>query len=417
MPAVPGTDGLRGNTDFLKLWAGQTVSLLGNQITLVALPLTAVLLLDAGAAEMGLLRAFGTVPILLFSLIVGVWIDRARRRPVLVASNLGRALFLGFVPALALAGVLRIEHLYAIAFLVGIFEVTFIVAYQAYVPALVQREALLAANSRLEMSNSASQIGGPAAAGVLVSLVTAPIAILVDVLSFLAAAVALAWIRRPEPEPVRRPRALGRELREGFAGLLGHPILRPVVLMTSVGLLAYSIYLSLIVLFHVRALGLDSIGVGIVFAIGAVGALIGAALAPTLAGVIGIGRSLQLALVLAGSGLLVTSQAGGPPALAMAVAATGQFALLFGASLFNVNGPALRAAVTPAHLLGRVNATYRFLVWGMFPLGALLGGAIGEAFGLRAPLFVGAFLCAAALAGFVRSPVSRMRQAPSLAEV
>jgi MFS family permease len=404
------------NPDFLKLWAGQSVSVVGSQITLVALPLAAVLVLDAGAAEMGLLRALGTLPTVLFSLAVGVWIDRVRRRPLMIGSNLGSALFLGLIPALGIAGVLRMEHLYAIAFAVGVLEVIFVIAYQAYLPSLVSREGLVDANSKVQMSGSAAQIGGPAAAGVLVSILTAPIAIVVDAVSFLVAALSLAWIGRPEPEPLRRPRALLRELQEGFAGLLGHPVLRPYVIATSAALLAYSIYLSLIVLFHVRTLGLDSVAVGIVFGIGGVGALAGAALAPRLARRIGIGPSMVLALVLAAGGLLVTSQAAGPATLAVTVAAVGQFTLLFGASLFNVNGPALRAAVTPAHVLGRVNATYRFVVWGMFPVGALLGGAIGEALGLRAPIIVGASICVVALLGFSRSQVSRMREAPRPAE-
>jgi MFS family permease len=272
------------------------------------------------------------------------------------------------------------------------------------------------ANSRLEMSNSAAQIGGPAAAGVLVSILTAPVAILVDVASFLIAGLAVASIRRPEPPAAPRPRALVRELREGFAGLVGHPVLRPVVLTAMVGIFAYSMYLSLIVLFHVRALGLDSVAVGVVFAVGGTGALAGAAMAPRLARRIGIGPSLVLGLVLAMSGLLVTSQASGPVVAAMAMAGVGQFSALFGASLFNVNGPALRAAVTPPHLLGRVNATYRFLVWGMFPLGALAGGAIGEVFGLRAPLVVGAVMFGVALVAFSRSAISRMREVPRPAE-
>lgn len=404
------------NTDFLKLWVGQSVSVVGNQVTLVALPLAAVLVLDAGAGEMGLLRALGTVPIVLFSLIVGVWIDRVRRRPLIIGSNLGRAVLLGFIPALALAGTLRMEHLYAVAFAVGILEVIFVVAYQAYLPSLVPRKDLVDANSKLEISHSAAQIGGPAAAGVLVSILTAPIAIVVDVISFLLATLSFAWIRRQEPEPARRPRALVRELREGFVGLLGHPVLRPYVITTAAGLLAYSIYLSLIVLFHVRELGLDSVAVGIVFGIGGAGALAGAVLAPRLGRRIGIGPSIALALVLAAGGFLVTSQAAGPAIVAMTIAAIGQFSLLFGASLFNVNGPALRAAVTPANLLGRVNATYRFVVWGMFPVGALLGGAIGEAFGLRAPILAGAVISLVALLGFARSPVSRMRDAPRPAE-
>lgn len=402
--------------DFQRLWIGQSISVFGNQVTLVALPLTAVLVLDAGAAEMGLLRALEMLPVLLFSLAVGVWMDRVMRRPLVIASNLGRAVLLGIVPALALTGSLRIEHLYVIGFAVGILEVVFVISHQAYMPSLVARERLVDANSRLEMSNSTAQIGGPAIAGVLVSIVTAPIAILLDVASFLVAALAVASIRREEPEPVRRERNIPAELREGFAGLLGHPILRPVVLMTSAALLGYSMYLSLIVLFHVRALGLDSVGVGIVFAIGGAGALSGAVLAPRLARRVGVGPSLLLALVLGASGLLITSQAAGPAVVAMAIAASGQFAALFGGSLFNVNGPALRAAVTPAHLLGRVNATYRFIVWGMFPLGALLGGVIGEALGLRAPIIVGALVIVAALVGFVRSPVARMRELPRPAQ-
>lgn len=404
------------NADFQRLWAGQSVSVFGNQITLVALPLTAVLVLDAGAAEMGLLRALETVPILLFSLLVGVWIDRVRRRALVVASNLGRALLLGLIPALALAGVLRIEYLYVVGFAVGVLEVIFIVAYQAYLPSLVPRDRLVDANSRLEMSNSAAQVGGPVTAGVLVSILTAPIAIVVDVVSFLLAALAVASIRRSEPAAMPRPRDLAAELREGFAGLLGHPVLRPIVLATSAGLLGFSMYISLIVLFHVRALGLDSVAIGVVFGVGGAGALGGAALAPRLARRFGIGPSFILAFVLASGGLLVTSQAAGPAVVAATIAAAGQFSALFGASLFNVNGPAIRAAVTPAHLLGRVSATYRFVVWGMFPLGALLGGAIGEAFGLRAPIVAGAAIGAIALLGFLRSPVSRLREAPRPAE-
>lgn len=406
----------RHGADFQKLWAGQSVSAVGNQITLVALPLTAVLVLDAGAAEMGILRALETAPIMLLSLFVGVWIDRVRRRPLVIASNFGRGALLGLVPALAVAHLLRIEHLYAIGFAVGVLEVVFIISHQAYLPSLVPRERLVEANSRLEMSNSAAQIGGPAAAGILVSLLTAPIAIAVDVISFLAAGLLAASIRREEPEPALRRRALRSELREGIVALVGHAVLRPVVIVALVAVFGYSMYLSLIVLFHVRTLGLDSVAVGAVFAVGGTGALAGAALAPKLARQVGIGPSLLLGLALAGGGLLVTSQAGGPPALAMSVAAVGQLSLLFGASLFNVNGPALRAAVVPAHVLGRVNATWRFLVWGMFPLGALVGGALGEAFGLRAPLVAGAALFAVALVGFSRSPVCRLREVPRAAE-
>lgn len=409
--------GLSANADFLKLWVGQSVSVFGNQVTVVALPLTAVLVLDAGAAEMGFLRAAQSVPILLFSLAVGVWIDRVRRKPLVATSNLGRGLFLATIPALALAGALRMEHLYAIAFATGIFEVIFIVAYQAFLPALVRRDELVTANGRLQTSESAAQIAGPGFAGVLVAAVTAPIAIVVDVVTFLVAAACVAWIRVVEPAPAPpRQRSVRGEVREGVVALLGHPVLRPVVLMAIVGVFAFAMYLALIVLYHARGLGLDPVAIGLVFAIGSVGALLGAAAAPALASRLGVGPSLVLGLVVLPSGLLVTALAGGPPPLAATIAATGQFALLFTVSLFNVTVPSLRQTVTPTRLLGRVNATYRFLVWGTVPLGSLAGGAIGEALGLRAPLFAAAAITAAALAGFLLSPVARLRELPAAAE-
>lgn len=309
------------------------------------------------------------------------------------------------------------EHLYAIAFATGIFEVIFIVAYQAFLPALVRRDELVTANGRLQTSESAAQIAGPGFAGVLVAAVTAPIAIVVDVVTFLVAAACVAWIRVVEPAPAPpRQRSVRGEVREGVVALLGHPVLRPVVLMAIVGVFAFAMYLALIVLYHARGLGLDPVAIGLVFAIGSVGALLGAAAAPALASRLGVGPSLVLGLVVLPSGLLVTALAGGPPPLAATIAATGQFALLFAVLLFNVTVPSLRQTVTPTRLLGRVNATYRFLVWGTVPLGSLAGGAIGEALGLRAPLFAAAAITAAALAGFLLSPVARLRELPAAAE-
>lgn len=405
--------GLTTNRDFLKLWAGETISDFGDQITLLAIPLTAVIVLKASAFEMGILAAVGAAPTALFSLPVGVWVDRLPRRPILIGSDLGRAAALATVPIAFLVGSLGMPQLYIVAFITGTLSVLFIVAYQAYLPALVGREHLVDANGKLNASGSLAQLAGPSVAGILVQLFTAPMPVVVDALSFLASFAGLRLIRRPEPPPTLRRRDMRAEIREGMAALLGHPILRTLVICGSIVILLFSAQTAIFLLYLSRDLGVAPAVIGLLLAIGSVGALGGALLASSVARRIGIGPSFIVGAILMIGSLITRGIAAGPTDAVVIALAASQLIGLFGASLFNVNGPSLRQALTPPHLLGRVNASYRFLVWGTGPFGALLGGTLGEMLGLRAALLVSGLATVVVLPILLTSPLPSTREVPA----
>src|SRR5260221_8703157 len=379
--------GLARDPEFLKLWVGETISDFGDQMTLLAIPLTAVIVLKASAFEMGLLAAVGTLPTALFSLPVGVWVDRLPRRRTLIVSDAGKAIVLMTVPIAFVLGILNMPQLYVVAFLSGTLGVFFIVAYQAYLPALVGRPQLVEANGKMNATSSIAQLAGPSVAGVLVQIFTAPMPVVLDAVSFLASLVGVSLITRPEPALVPRRRDMVAEIREGLAALLGHRVLRAIVIGAALTVLLFSAQLAIFLLYLARDLGFEPSVIGLILAIGGVGALAGAVFAPTLARRIGIGPSLILGALLALVSFLMRGLFTGP-VLAVVPIALAQLVGPFGASLFNVNGPSLRQALTPQHLLGRVNASYRFLVWGTGPIGALLGGTPGDLFGLRTALLL-----------------------------
>lgn len=405
--------GLTRDPDFLKLWVGETVSDFGDQITLLAIPLTAVIVLHATALEMGLLGAVATAPTALFSLPVGVWVDRWPRRRVLLAANLSRAVVLATVPVAFAFGVLGLAHLYIAAFLTGTLSVFFIVAYQAYLPGLVGRERIVDANSKMLATASVAQLAGPSVAGVLVQLFTAPLPVVVDAASFLVSFFGISLIRRPEPPVNPRRRDMRAEIREGLAALLGQPILRTLVVCSGIFILLLSAQAAIFLLYLSRDLGLAPAVIGLVFAAAGVGALGGALLASSVARRLGIGPSF-IAGAFLGSGLFIARGLVGGSAEAIVVSlAVGQTVGFFGASLFNVNGPSLRQALTPPQLLGRVNASYRFLVWGTGPFGALLGGALGEVLGLRTALLVLGLGSLAVFPILFTSPLPAIRDVPA----
>ena len=405
--------GLARDPDFLKLWVGESISDFGDQITLLAIPLTAVIVLKASAFEMGLLTAVEAAPTALFSLLVGVWVDRLPRRRVLIAADIGRALALATVPIAFVLGALGLAQLYVVAFVTGTLSVFFIVAYQAYLPTLVGRERLVDANGKLNASGSLAQLAGPGVAGVLVQVFTAPMPVVVDALSFLASVTGLSLIRRPEPPVTPRPRHMGAEIREGMAALLGQPILRTLVVCASIIILLFSAQTAIFLLYLSRDLGLSPSIIGVLLAVGSVGALAGALLASAVARRIGIGPSFIVGAFL-GIGLFIArGLITGPTEVIVILLAATQLVGLFGASLFNVNGPSLRQALTAPHLLGRVNASYRFLVWGTGPFGALIGGALGELFGLRMALLVTGVAALVVFPIMFASPLPRTREIPA----
>ena len=378
--------------DFRRLWAGQTVSVFGSQITELALPLAAVLTLHATAFQMGLLSAAGMAPWIAFALLVGVWVDRSlRRRWILVLADLGRAAILLSVPVAAAFGVLSLGQLFVVAFAAGCLTLAFNVAWGSYLNVLVPKEQLVDGNAKLMGSYATAQIAGPSLAGALVQAFTAPFAILVDAASFLVSAFALRSIRSPEPERrLERRGSLRHDLVAGLRFVRDDPLQRAIAgSAATLNFFGAAIY-AVLVLYAVRELHLSSLLIGLAFAAGAVGALVGTQLAPRLTRRLGAGRTIMLATV------------GFPPALAIVpLASPGQAAWLavtivavaeavggIAVMVFDVNTAALRQAVTPEHLYGRTGGAMSFLTQSAKPLGSLFGGVVATAVGLHPTLWV-----------------------------
>jgi MFS family permease len=400
---------------FLLLWSGQTISMLGSQVTVWALPFTAIYTLNAGAAQVGLLAAAGSAPSLLFGLPAGVWADRMRRRPLLIASDFGRALLLGSVPLAAMLGRLTMAQLYVVAFTTGALSALFEVAYRSYLPALVPRDALVGGNAKLETSATLAEMTGPGLAGALVQLVTAPIAILADALSFVVSVCTLAAIGAREPAPVvpDQPRHALREIGEGLRAVLRHPMLRALAADSGIFNLFDSLLTALYALYLTRVLGASAALAGLILVLAGLGGLLGAALAGRVTRRFGLGRAIVGGSLVAGVGELVIGLASGPLWLAAAIVVLGEGCFQAGAAVYRINGVSLRQALIPDRLQGRVNATVRFIGVGAIPLGALVAAQIGTTYGVRpAVLLAGTGTLFAFLWVFF-SPIRRLRSQPA----
>jgi MFS family permease len=406
------TGGLWRQADFLKLWSAETISQLGTQVSQLALPLAAILVLDASAFEVALLGALQFLPFLLFTLPAGVWVDRLRRKPILVAADLARAALLATVPIAYALDALTIWQLYAVAFGAGVGTVFFDVAYQSYLPALVRKDQLVEGNSKLEISRSAAFVAGPGMAGTLVAALTAPYAILLDALSFLGSAGFLARIRTEEERPARAVDAhLGRELIEGLRYLLGHRYWRPFAACTATSNFFSQVVGSIFLVYAVRDLDLSPQLIGLSLVPVGIGGLAGAVLAGRIATRFGVGPTIVGAAVVFGpAALLIPLAPGSAPLPFLALS----FGLLGVAGIvYNITGISLVQTLTPERLLGRLNASRRFIVWGTIPLGALVGGVLATAFGLRAALFVGAIGSCTCFLPILLSPLRTLREMPT----
>jgi MFS family permease len=396
--------------DFNLFWAGQSVSLVGSQITTLALPLTAVLTLGAGAAELGGLQAARSIPFLLLTLPVGILADRMRRRPLLIGADLGRAAAIATIPLAAVLGALNMEILYVIAFVAGALTVVFDVAYVAVVPSLVRSEDLVSANSKLLASSSIAEVGGPAIAGQLVHALGAPFAMLADAASFAFGGLSIALIRQRESAPpAGGERAIGEELREGLAAAFGNPYVRAIGAMAATYNLIETAILTLLIPFVIRELGFDPATLGLVLGTGAIGALVGALLAGWLARRIGVGRAIVAAMLVECCAFVPVASLHGATLGTAGVLALGLFANGFGLAVSNVHSMSVRQSVTAPGLLGRMNAGYRFLVSGAVPLGALAGGFLGEAIGLRPSLLYLSLALPLSVLWVAASPLPRLR--------
>jgi MFS family permease len=400
------------NRNFALLWTGQAISELGSHITSQGLPLVANLVLGATSVQMGFLVALGMFPVLLIGLLAGVWVDRLRRRPILLSADLARALLLLSIPVAALLGWLRIEQLYIVAALVGILTVFFDVANQAFLPQLVMGEQIIEANSKLSASSSLAEVGGPTLAGMLVQALTAPIAIVFDALSFLISAFCVGLIRAREPRPslVAERQRIWRDIRAGLHVIVANPVLRAIMLCSSTRNFCGGAFAALYSLYVIRELGMTPLLYGVFVGAGGVGALLGAFLANRLARRFTIGRIIIGTALLDGMVMPLTPLAGGPKVVIVLLLVLGQFVGDCAYTIYEIHALSLRQELVPAHLLGRANASIRVLV-GMVPVGALLAGFAATAIGMRMTLLIAACLCClVSPVWLVCSPIRRLKE-------
>jgi MFS family permease len=402
--------------EFLKYWTASAISDVGSQITAIALPLIGALTLAATPWEMGILNAAGTMPILLVGLFAGVWVDRLRRHPLLIATDIGRALLLLTIPLASLLGVLTIELLCVVALLVGALGVFFDVAHLAFLPVLVGRDALVDGNAKLEVTAAAAQVVGPSFGGTLIGLLGAPFAVVLDALSFLVSGWLIKRTRAVEPPSAAVARAsVWAEIREGFRVVWREPILRALIAAAGTMNFFGRMFLAVYVLFMTRDLGLGPVGVGLVLATGGIGSLAGALVTGPTTKRFGPGPMLLASQFAFGVTGLLVPLAILFPRVAMPMIVASEFGQWMAVIVYYVNAVSVRQTITPSRLQGRVNATMRFFAGGLMPIGALAGGALGGVIGLPWTLVVAEIGTLLGFVWLVFSPVRSLRTLPSAA--
>ena len=403
--------GLWHHLDFRRLWIGESVSQFGTAISQLALPLVAITVVHASTFQVGLLTAVETLAFLVVGLPAGAWVDRMRFRRVLVVNDLVRALALGSIPLVAVLGDLTIGQLYAVALTVGISTVFFDVAYQSYLPELIDRTTLVEGNAKLQGSESVAQIAGPSVGGLLIQVMTAPYAVLLDSLSFLWSAAWVGSITVRPAKPTRAPdRHLGREIVEGLRFVVGDRRLRSIAACTGLSNLFSTMAFAVVYILLARELRLSAGIIGLISATSAVGGVAGSLVATRIARRLGQGPTIW-----------VSALVGGPMAFVSPfVQRNWSLVLLAGAQIlwwasvvvYNITQVSFRQGLCPPALLGRMNATMRFLVWGTMPLGGLLGGLLGAAFGVRHTLLVAAIGSSLIFLPVYFSPLRHERSLP-----
>ncbi|MEV0296465.1 MFS transporter [Nocardia sp. NPDC050710] len=401
------------NRDFTRFWFGETVSLFGVQVTNLALPLTAVLVLQVTPEELGLLRSLAFLPFLFLALPFGVLADRGAKRPLMITANLTRAALVALVPIMAATDTLTLPVLAVVVLAVGVCTVLFEVCWLSYVPVIVDRDHLVAANGRVGASASAAEFAGPGLGGVLVQLCTAPYALAVNAGSFLASVISLWTIRTPEPPRAPAPRHLGKEIAEGVRFILGQPYLRVLAVAGAAFNFCYMFVEALFVIYAVRELEFGPGLIGLVVALSALGGVLGAALAERVVRRYPFGKVYLGAVIVGYAGPLLIPLCTGPAVMAATGVTAGFFLMRAGLALSNVAGTSLRQAVTPPELMGRMTAGMRTLMWGIGTTGALVGGFVGGWLGLRAGLWVAAIGFLVAALPIVLSGIPRMRELPA----
>ena len=419
MPPVDGrppTRSLLRHPDFLKLWSAETISQFGSQVTGLALPLVAATILQVSPFEFGLLTTIEFLPFIFLSLPAGVWVDRLPRRPILIIGDLGRAIALISIPVAYVLGGLTIWQLYVVGFVTGCLTVFFDVAHQSYLPSIVDRDQLVEGNSKLEITRSAAQILGPGSAGILIGILKAPIAILLDALSFVFSAIFVFAIRKAEPPIEPHDEATGprlsmrKEIAGGLRYVTGHQWLRSIAATTGTSNFFGNVGGAILILFLVRERGLTAEHIGFAFSIGSIGVLIAALITGRLTKRFGVGPMLvAMAFGFSLAGLPV---AAAPDDMTFAALTLSAFLGGFCSVAWNITQVSLRQAITPQRMQGKMNATMRFIVWGTMPIGAIIGGALAQTIGLHQTIWIGALGGLVAFIPVTLSPVRHLVTMP-----
>ncbi len=399
--------------DFRLLGIGQAISEMGSVVTRTALPIAAILVLDAGALEVGLLVAASSVGVLIVGLAAGAWVDRLPRRPVLIWTDLARAFLVATIPLAAVLGALRIELMYVVAFCSAALGSLFDAAYRSYPPVLVPRERLVEANSALAGVGAAAELTGPSLAGALVQLASAPFALLIDAVSFFVSAISLAFIRTQEARAVQleRREPLLREVGQGLAFLVREPSLRLIAAGGLLGALFGNFFAALYTLYALEELGLSPLVLGLIISAGGIGDLAASAFSAPIARRFGIGPAIVWCEIAAGLLGLLTALAGGPPLVAALFLFIPQLVGDGFATVALINSVTLRQVLAPAGMLGRVNATMHVVSRGIAPAGALVGAVIAEAAGIRVAVWIAVLGgLAGSLILLLPSPLLRTRE-------
>jgi MFS family permease len=400
--------------EFLKLWSAQAISQLGDQVSLLALPLVAVLTLDASAAQMGLLTAAELMPHLLFSLFAGVWIERrSHRRKLMMAADVARFGLLASIPLAAAFDILSFPQLYAVAFAAGSFAVLFDISWATLFPAVVPRRDLVDASSKLSLSRSLSFVVGPSLAGFLVQALTAPVTMLVDAFSFVGSALFLGRIRTEEPSPERDGNGVLRSLRDGMRFVLRDDLIRADLACAATVNLFNFVFAAIFILYATKELGVAPGTLGIALGLGAIGGILGALIAPPLERAIGIGPSVVLGSVLFPAPLILVPIATGSELTIGVMLGTAEFFSAVGVMIFDVSAASMLFLRTPDRIRARTAGTFRFVNYGIRPIGALLGGALGTAIGLQTTLWIGVLGALLGVVWLFFSPIPKLREAPA----
>jgi MFS family permease len=413
---LPLSGRLWRHPDFLKLWSAETVSRFGTQVSQLAIPTVAILLLHAGPFEVGLLAALEFLSFPVLGLVAGVYADRLKRRPIMILCDLGRMVSLGSIPVAFLFHALTLPQLYVVALVTGIFTVFFDVSYQSYLPALIDRSDLVEGNTKLSVSESASMIGGPPLGGFLIQWIGGARAVAVDALSYLISALAIWAIRKPEPEPKPGTEAGVRgflpEMREGLEVVFRNPVLWHIAGCTATTNLGSNmVYGAVYLIFVYQTLHLSPGEAGLIFGLGSIGFLLGALIASWMVRRLGVGPSL--AINIAGGGLFILAT----PLALLGVPVIVLIVLSFlGAVIgapYNITQVSLRQAITPDRVQGRMNATMRTIVWGTIPIGSFLGGVLGSRIGIIPTILLGGAISTLAALWILVGPVIKLKEQPA----